>query len=423
MSSDCIRNVPDCAIFSFLDWLNLLVNNNNETDMKSKLFLFLLILAATGCCREESLREMSDRVFERAIAQSVLMDSQLGDAEFPRSFTADSLVTSNCEWWCSGFFPGTLWYIYEYTGNEQILSLAKKQTAKLYGLYNKKTDHDIGFQINSSFGNGYRLTGDTTYLPEIEAGAAKLAKRFYPNAGVLRSWDFNIRGNKWSCPVIIDNMMNLELMTNAHDLFGADSLMTIALTHANTTMVNHFREDYSTFHLVDYDKETGEIRRKQTIQGYSDDSAWARGQAWAVYGYTMMFRETGVPEYLAQAENVARMLLGRLPEDGIPYWDFDSPAIPEDDKDASAAAVMASAFIELSTLTKDDKLAADCLAMAELQLRTLSSEEYLAAEGDCAGFILKHSTGNKPGNSEIDVPLSYADYYFMEALVRINNLK
>ena len=137
----------------------------------------------------------------------------------------------------------------------------------------------------------------------------------------------------------------------------------------------------------------------------------------------MMYRETGVPEYLAQSENVARMLLGRLPEDGVPYWDFDSPAIPEDDKDASAAAVMASGFIELSTLTKDEKLAADCLSMAERQLRTLSSDEYLAAEGECAGFILKHSTGNKPGNSEIDVPLSYADYYFVEALVRINNLQ
>lgn len=366
---------------------------------------------------------MSDRVFERALSQSVLLEGQLADDEFPRSFTADSLVTSSCEWWCSGFFPGTLWYIYEYTGNEQALALAKKQTAKLYGLYNKKTDHDIGFQINSSFGNGYRLTCDTTYLPEIASGAAKLAKRFYPNAGVLRSWDFNIRGNKWSCPVIIDNMMNLELMMNAHELFGADSLKTIALTHANTTMANHFREDYSTYHLVDYDKETGEIRRKQTIQGYADDSAWARGQAWAIYGYAMMYRETGVPEYLAQSENVARMLLGRLPEDGIPYWDFDSPAIPEDDKDASAAAVMASGFIELSTLTKDEKLAADCLSMAERQLRPLSSDEYLAAEGECAGFILKHSTGNKPGNSEIDVPLSYADYYFVEALVRINNLQ
>lgn len=399
--------------------------------MKTRLFLLTLILAmsstslmaGSGQRKNETIRRMSDRVFERAAAQSVLMESQLGENEFPRSFTDGKLVKSNCEWWCSGFFPGTLWYIYEYTGNAQVLALAQKQTAKLYGLYNKKTDHDIGFQVNCSFGNGYRLTGDKTYLPEIEAGAAKLAKRFYPNAGVLRSWDFNIRGNKWSCPVIIDNMMNLELLMNAHKLFGADSLKTIALTHANTTMKNHFREDYTTFHLVDYDKETGAIRRKQTIQGYSDDSAWARGQAWAIYGYAMMYRETGVPEYLAQSENVARMLLGRLPEDGIPYWDFDSPAIPNDDMDASAAAVMASGFIELSTLTKDRKLSKACLAMAERQLRTLSSEKYLAAEGECAGFILKHSTGNKPGKSEIDVPLSYADYYFLEALIKLNNLK
>lgn len=387
--------------------------------MKTRLFLLALVLAFAGCAKEESLRQMSDRVFERAVAQSVLMDSQLGDDEFPRSFTADSLVKSNGRWWCSGFFPGSLWYIYEYTGNEEVLALARKQTAKLHGICGRKTDHDIGFQVNCSFGNGYRLTGDSTYLPEIQDAAAKLAKRFYPAAQVIRSWDW---GKKWSCPVIIDNMMNLELLMNAHELFGTDSLKSIALSHANTTMVNHFREDYTTFHLVDYDKQTGEIRGKQTVQGYADDSAWARGQAWAVYGYSMMYRETGNKDYLVQSENVARMLLGRLPEDGIPYWDFDSPEIPEDVKDASAAAVMASAFVELSTLTADKKLAKDCLAMAERQLRALSSDEYLAAEGECGGFILKHSTGNKPGNSEVDVPLSYADYYFLEALVRINKL-
>lgn len=387
--------------------------------MKTRLFLLALVLAFAGCAKEESLRQMSDRVFERAVAQSVLMDSQLGDDEFPRSFTADSLVKSNGRWWCSGFFPGSLWYIYEYTGNEDVLALARKQTAKLHGICGRKTDHDMGFQVNCSFGNGYRLTGDSTYLPEIQDAAAKLAKRFYPAAQVIRSWDW---GKKWSCPVIIDNMMNLELLMNAHELFGTDSLKSIALSHANTTMVNHFREDYTTFHLVDYDKQTGEIRGKQTVQGYADDSAWARGQAWAVYGYSMMYRETGNKDYLVQSENVARMLLGRLPEDGIPYWDFDSPEIPEDVKDASAAAVMASAFVELSTLTADKKLAKDCLAMAERQLRALSSDEYLAAEGECGGFILKHSTGNKPGNSEVDVPLSYADYYFLEALVRINKL-
>ena len=362
---------------------------------------------------------MSDRVFERAVAQSVLMDSQLGDDEFPRSFAADTLVKSNGRWWCSGFFPGSLWYIYEYTGNEEVLALARKQTDKLHGICGRKTDHDIGFQVNCSFGNGYRLTGDSTYLPEIQDAAAKLAKRFYPAAQVIRSWDW---GKKWSCPVIIDNMMNLELLMNAHELFGTDSLKSVAISHANTTMVNHFREDYTTFHLVDYDKQTGEIRGKQTVQGYADDSAWARGQAWAVYGYSMMYRETGNKDYLVHSENIARMLLDRLPEDGIPYWDFDSPEIPEDVKDASAAAVMASAFVELSTLTADKKLAKDCLAMAERQLRTLASDEYLAAEGECGGFILKHSTGNKPGNSEVDVPLSYADYYFLEALVRINNL-
>ena len=215
--------------------------------------------------------------------------------------------------------------------------------------------------------------------------------------------------------------MNLELLEYASKLFYCDTLNDIAVKHAETTMENHFRPDYSCYHMLDYDPATGAVLRKVTVQGYADESAWARGQAWALYGYTMMYCETRKAEFLHQAENIANMLLERLPADGIPYWDFDDPEIPNTYKDASAAAVMCSAFIELSGLSKDRKLSKKCSAMAERQIRTLASPQYLAAPGENAGFLLKHSVGNLPGGSEIDTPLIYADYYFLEALNRYKN--
>jgi hypothetical protein len=225
-------------------------------------------------------------------------------------------------------------------------------------------------------------------------------------------------------------MMNLELLTVAAGISGEDSLADIAVTHALTTKKNHFRPDYTTWHLLDYDPETGDIRSKETVQGYADESAWSRGQAWALYGYTMMYRETGIKEFLDQAEHIAGMLIGKLPEDGIPYWDFNAPGAPEGFeeapelpvRDASAGAIMASAFIELSTLTSDGKSAAEYLATARKQMMTLGSDEYLAKYGENGFFILKHSVGSFPENREVDVPLSYADYYFLEALIRYSKL-
>ena len=230
------------------------------------------------------------------------------------------------------------------------------------------------------------------------------------------------KGRDWKYPVIIDNMMNLEHLCNAGSIFNDDSLKVVAVTHANTTMCNHFRPDYTSWHLVDYDPESGEVRKKETVQGFSDDSAWARGQAWALYGFTMMFRESGHDSYLTQARNVADMLLSRLPEDGVPYWDLDSDKIPNDLRDASAAAIMASAFVQLSTLTDDEASNAKYLAMAEKQLRTLAGPEYLAEPGTNGNFILKHCVGSLPDNSEVDVPLTYADYYFLEALLKYKSI-
>ena len=378
-----------------------------------------LLCGAVSC--QESMSHLSKRVFKVAAQQYTLMDARLAPGTMPRTLHPDGSVrdADRITWWCSGFYPGSLWYIYENTGDEAIKDLAWKYTHYLDTIVRAKTHHDIGFQVNSSFGNAYRLTGDKDCLPVIEAAAAKLAGRFSPITGTTKSWETS---KKWVYPVIIDNMMNLELLEVASKLFSCDSLNQIALTHARTTIKNHFRDDYTTFHLVDYNPEDGDVIKRCTVQGYADSSAWARGQAWGLYGYTMMARETGEADMLAQAEGIADMLLARLPEDGVPYWDFDAPDIPNALRDASAGAVMASAFLDLSGLTADKARAKACVAMAEKQIRTLASEEYLAKVGDNGNFLLKHSVGSLPANSEVDVPLTYADYYFLEALTKLGKL-
>ena len=375
-----------------------------------------------SCASHDPLTELTDNVFELAKIRYAAMDEALDEGEYPRSTNADgSLRTSDEGWWCSGFYPGSLWYIYEYTGDETIRDLAWKHTRSLEGLIERHTDHDIGFQINCSYGNALRLTGDsTTVVPTYVAAARKLAARLNPATGVTLSWDW-LR-NDWRYPVIIDNMMNLELLTVAARISGEKELADVADTHAETTLKNHFRPDWSSWHLVDYDPVTGEVRSKETVQGHAHESAWARGQAWALYGYTMMYRETGKKAYLDAAENIAGMILNHLPEDGIPYWDFDAPDIPDALRDASAGAIMASAFIELSTLTDESVKSGKYLETARTQLMTFCSDEYLAKPGENGGFLLKHCVGNLPENSEIDVPLSYADYYFLEALVRYSKL-
>ena len=291
--------------------------------------------------------------------------------------------------------------------------MALKYQNDLEPLRFRTKDHDVGVQLMCSFGNCLHLTGNQECVPVILDGAKSLATRFDPEVGCTRSWNHG----KWTFPVIIDNMMNLELLLKAAELGGDDSLKNMALTHARTTIRNHFREDNSCFHLVDYDPETGEAIGKQTVQGYADESAWARGQAWALYGYTMMYRFTQEQDMLDQAVEVAEYVLPRLPEDHIPYWDYDSPSIPDDVRDASSAAIMASALIELSAYVDADK-SARYLVVAEKMLRSLASDTYLMGEGKGHGFLLKHSTGNKNKDYEVDAPLTYADYYFLEALMR-----
>ena len=392
-------------------------NYYNILNMRRLPILFTSIaLALLSCTGEESLDSIARRVYSVADIQMRDIDNRLAPDSYPKTYENGVPKDSDQGWWCSGFYPGTLWLLYEQTGDESYRSLAEKHTLKLSDLPDMITDHDIGFQIASSFGNAYRITADTCWLGTLKKGALCLAGRFSPVTGTTKSWNFS---RNWDFPVIIDNMMNLETLTMASRLFQLDSLAEIACTHANTTIKNHFMDDFSCFHLVDYDSTDGHIRGKQTVQGYSDDSAWARGQAWALYGYTMMARETAVEQYLHQAEGIADMLLGRLPEDGIPYWDFDDPAIPDALRDASAGAIMSSAFAELAGMTASSTRSKAYRQMAERQLRTLASEEYLASPGTNGGFLLKHSVGNIPGGTEIDVPLSYADYYFIEALGRL----
>lgn len=395
--------------------------------MKRLILAGVVMTLLLPSCRNSN-NDMMSSVIEKGLIRSTeqaeFMAASLMDQPDRLPKTTDeegTLVTSDTHWWCSGFFPGTLWMLYEATGNETLREYAESYTMRIEKEQYALDTHDLGFMMNCSFGNGYRITGNEDYKKVLLQSARSLATRYNENVGVIRSWD---NKPKWTYPVIIDNLMNLELLENAYKL-SKDSLFDkIANSHAKVTITNHFRPDYSSCHVVDYDTITNKALKMDTHQGYSKTSAWSRGQAWGLYGYTMMYRETHKEEYLQQAVNIARFILHHpsFPEDKIPYWDFDAPNIPNEPRDASAGAIMASALLELSQYVNDDKLSKEYQSVAGQQLRTLSSDEYLAAPGTNGGFILKHSVGNKPRNSEVDVPLTYADYYYVEALLKYKKL-
>lgn len=387
--------------------------------------LAALWLTAAGCSNggEEPLDRLVDRALERAERQALALAERYEPLEgrLPRTWENGRDVSSDSRWWCSGFFPGVLWYLYENDPRPELLQEARKFTARVEDEQFTTDNHDVGFILYCSFGNGWRLTKDPDYARVLLNGARSLATRYNEHVGLIRSWDHN--RDRWQYPVIIDNMMNLELLMWAADYSGNDSLRRIACSHADKTMEHHFRPDYSSYHVVSYDTLSARPHVKQTHQGLSDDSAWSRGQAWGLYGYTAMFRWTGDDRYLQQARHIARFLLQHpnMPEDGIPYWDFDAPADPSTPRDASAAAIMASALIELSGFTSGDE-SQEYRRFAIRQIRTLASPEYTAAEGENGNFILRHSTGAFPFDSEVDVPLAYADYYYVEALTRLKRL-
>ncbi len=376
------------------------------------------LLAPLLSAAEKPLPALVDEQFAFAARQYAgLIDRMAaeGPDRQPRSFYNGRFQTTNLEGWTSGFFPGSLWLIYEHTRDPRIKTAAEQSTARQEPIKRFTKHHDVGFMLFGSYGQGQRIDPRTSYRDVLIEGARSLATRYSPATGVIRSWD----SPPWKFPVIIDNMMNLDLLWYAWEQTGETALRDIALSHANRTLEHHFRPDGSSYHLLDYDPATGAVLKKQTVQGYADDSAWARGQAWGLYGYSTMFRLTKDPAYLAQACKIADFLLAHpnLPADGIPYWDFNAPRIPDALRDVAAGAIMCSALFELAPLAGGER-APRYRAMAEKQLRTLATAAFRAGEGENGHFLLMHGVGHLPAKSEIDVPLVYADYYFLEALGR-----
>ncbi|MGJ1235307.1 MULTISPECIES: glycoside hydrolase family 88 protein [Sphingobacterium] len=364
--------------------------------------------------------------------------------KFPRTLSPSGQLVGTDEWdWTGGFFPGSLWYIYNHTHNKDTEAAAIKWTEALEKAKDLDQHHDIGFVMYCSYGNAIKYLNDpkkvAAYKDILIHSANTALKRYNPQVGVIKSWNEKKSWDGktlWKYPVIIDNMMNLEMLCYVSDLTGDAKYKDAAISHATQTMKNHFRKDYSTYHVVDYDAK-GNAIHQQTNQGYADNSTWARGQAWAIYGFTMMYRETKKPEFLKTAKAAAKFYMTHpnLPKDKIPYWDFNAgkPSYKSDadfsslklnfvPRDASAAAIVASALIELSTLTTGTE-SKSYLTFAQESLQTLSGSTYFAKYTTNGGFLLQHSVGSLPHHSEIDVPLTYADYYYLEGLTRLEQLK
>lgn len=382
--------------------------------MKRK--LVLLLLAAQWSWAQE-INVPKAVSFAEGQAKIQLIETQKrtdGNKVSPRTLDEKGNLELVPTWdWTSGFFPGVLWQLYHFTGKAEWEKAARRATEVLQKEQFNNRTHDMGFKMYCSYGKGFEYTGDTTYKNILIQSAKTLITRFNPAVGAIRSWDHN--KDKWSYPVIIDNMMNLELLFAATRWTGDSTFYRIAVAHANTTLRNHFRPDGSTYHVIGYNPNSGEVIQRHTHQGYAHTSTWARGQAWALYGYTMCYRETGIKAYLDKALEVAEWFKkqARWPKDQVPYWDFDAPG-DQQPRDASAAAIIASALYEL------DKYAPKTSKLADRADAILSSllKNYSAPAGTNAGFLLLHSTGHLPHKSEIDVPIIYADYYLLEALDR-----
>lgn len=389
-----------------------------------KFFIILVVLFGFGCTNNKN-KEANFSIVSN-ISQQMDYAVQLADKTkdsvlvAPRTVENEKLKLVRARDWTSGFFAGNIWMVYDLTGDEKWKEKAIAYTLPLEQEQWDGGTHDLGFKMFNSFGKAYQFTENEDYKNVVIQSAKTLATRFNPKVGCIRSWDHN--ADKWDFPVIIDNMMNLEMLMWAAKETGNDTLRQIAISHAQTTSKNHFRDDYSSYHVIDYNPDTGEVENRNTHQGYSDESAWVRGQAWGLYGYTMMYRETKMEEFLIQAEKIAGFILSQdgIKEGKIPYWDFNAPNIPNEPYDASAAAIITSALFELSAYSKNGL---EYKEVANKLLNTLSSADFLAKVGENEGFLLKHSTGHLPGGSEIDAPLVYADYYYLESIIKKKNME
>lgn len=394
-----------------------------------KKYLTILIMAGISGSlfaqqkNKTDLLQTIDDALQKAVAQYQYLATTVPADSLPRTYypLTKKSAFSESGWWTSGFYPGSLLYLYTYSHNPALKTEAEQKEKLLEKEQYNKGTHDLGFMMYCSFGNSEKIQPSENDETILMKSARSLATRFNSKIGCIQSWNAS---KKWKFPVIIDNMMNLELLFWATQHSGDSSFYKIAVSHANTTMKNHFRADNSSWHVVNYDPETGQVISKQTAQGYADYSAWSRGQAWGLYGYTVMYRSTRDHKYLVQAEKIAKyiMMHPNLPADKIPYWDYNSPDIPATYRDASAAAITASALIELSRYA-DATHKATYVKFSEDILHALAGPAYTAPVGQNGGFILKHSTGSLPGSSEVDVPLTYADYYYIEAMLRYKVLK
>ncbi|MDO7172535.1 glycoside hydrolase family 88 protein [Mariniflexile sp. AS56] len=391
---------------------------------KLRLSMIVLVCVVTYSCKTKPSKEFNlEAVVSKTEKQLSyhygIVEKYQEDNLLPRSIDEKGLVMVPSDDWTSGFFPGELWMMYDLTDNAIWKERAIKYTEYLESEQFNTGTHDVGFMMYCSYGHGYKTTGSSKYKDILIQTAKSLASRYNPTLKSIRSWDHST--SLYTFPVIIDNMMNMELLLWASQETGDPYYKNIAINHTNTTLKNHFRGDNSSYHVVDYSPEKGEIIKKVTNQGYADESAWSRGQAWGLYGFTVMYRATKDEAYLKQAERIAKFILSHknLPEDKIPYWDFDAPKLPNEPRDASAAAIIASGLYELAGYSKNS---IEYLEVADTMLKSLSTEKYLNKKGTKYGFLLSHSTGNWPRNSEIDEPIVYADYYYLEALNRKKRL-
>lgn len=384
--------------------------------MKNIILSLIGLISLCSCKNQQLAIDSNLKKSEKQYA--LLLDSAYNENKIPRSLDEhDKIdwVKHNMDW-TEGFFPGACWKLYEFTNNEKWKEGADHFQNLFIDAKDINTTHDLGFMFYCSFGEGYKLTKNEDYKQVVIDASESLISRYDSIVGCIKSWDFG--KHKWTFPVIIDNMLNLEMLFEASILTGQDKYREVAISHADVTIRNHFRDDYSTWHVVDYNPKDGTVYKKLTHQGLSDDSRWARGQGWALYGYTMCYRYTKDPKYLELAKNIAAFVKSNLPDDFVPIWDFDLKDRTIMYKDASAAAVYASAYLELYTYTKDTAYK----ELAENILKSLSSDKYFSKYGENKGFLLMHSVGNFPKKSEIDVPINYADYYYLEALLRLKRI-